>query len=72
MLYSCLQFVKLLSTKVLSGLLSQCWFYNEKENTFIPKPKAAKVKVTEKIIHPRSRKAAQMIKNAHRKDKVDK
>jgi hypothetical protein len=36
-----------------------------------PKPKAAKVKVSEKVIHPKSRKAAQMVKNAHRKDKVD-
>ena len=27
--------------------------------------------MSEKIIHPKSRKAAQMIRNAHRKDKVD-
>ena len=34
-------------------------------------PKATKVKVSEKVIHPKSRKAAQMVRNAHRKDKVD-
>lgn len=39
--------------------------------TVIKMPKAPKVKVTETVIHPRSRKAGQMIKNAHRKDKQD-
>ena len=28
--------------------------------------------MSEKAIHPKSRKASQMIRNAHRKDKVDK
>ncbi|XP_046854346.1 translation machinery-associated protein 16-like [Xenia sp. Carnegie-2017] len=34
-------------------------------------PKAAKLKVSEKVIHPKSRKAAQMIRNAQRKDKLE-
>ncbi|XP_028405107.1 translation machinery-associated protein 16-like [Dendronephthya gigantea] len=42
------------------------------KNNLLKMPKEPKVKVSEKVIHPRSRKAAQMIRNAHRKDKVDK